>query len=45
MPEIKETAEKAAQKAKVCKRRIFVEVALLSFLVCMLGVLVCKVVS
>ena len=31
MPEIKEAAEKAAQKAKTRKRRIFVEVALLSF--------------
>ena len=39
MPEIKETAEKAAQKVKARKRRIFVEVTLLSFLVCMLGFL------
>ena len=37
MPEIKEAAEKAAQKAKARKRRVFVEVTLLSFLVCMLG--------
>lgn len=45
MPETKEAAEKAAQKAKTRKRRIFVEVALLSFLVCMLGWLICKVVG
>lgn len=37
MPEIKEAAEKTAQKAKARKRRVFVEVTLLSFLVCMLG--------
>lgn len=42
MPETKEkAAEKTVQKAKARKRRIFIEVALLSFLVCML-VLVIK---
>lgn len=45
MPETKEAAEKATQKAKARKRRIFVEVALLSFLVCMLGWLIFKVVG
>ena len=37
---MKEAAGKAAQKAKARKHRIFVEVASLSFLVCMLGWLV-----
>lgn len=36
MPEIKEAAGKAAQKAKARKRRIFAEVALLIFCLAMI---------